>query len=118
MMELRHEHRHVTICPGCGKDCSRVGINNLVYTYETCTCDQSGLPDNIPHTALTIWHKECYAASIKSAAEKVAPDLLKACKAAVAELRQLYKAFPSMTTDRVAGIAEAAIARAEGDAHA
>lgn len=65
------DHNYSAICPGCGKDCSRIALVSVVYTFETCECDGSS------HLVETIWHKDCYAAPIvKSATEAIEAQLI------------------------------------------
>lgn len=42
-------------CGGCAKDIMRTGITSLVYTFETCSCDQA----EYTHLVETPWHRSC-----------------------------------------------------------
>ena len=49
-------HKLEEACPVCFKDCMRIGITKLVYSYEVCRCDA------VPYAHLLerLWHRECF----------------------------------------------------------
>lgn len=48
-------HRSFKICPGCGQDCSTVGVAALAYTFEECDCDRH----DYAHLVEQLWHLKC-----------------------------------------------------------
>ena len=44
------------VCPVCIKNCGRVALSELVYTWEPCDCEKA----NFVHLSPTVWHKECF----------------------------------------------------------
>lgn len=45
-------------CPGCGRDCMRIAIVDLAYTFEVCEC-RNGI--GYDHLVEQLWHRECLA---------------------------------------------------------
>lgn len=52
-LEGRHGSREV--CPECGKDCSMVGLQKLMYSFEVCNCGE------VPflHLVEQLHHRSC-----------------------------------------------------------
>lgn len=53
-------HPRTSTCPACHSSVARVGIVELVYTFETCECDVA----DYVHLAERVWHHRCFAASV------------------------------------------------------
>jgi hypothetical protein len=59
LLELFRSSGHrITACNRCGKDMNRVGIPNIVYTFEVCHCPQA----SFAHLIETLWHRPCFMA--------------------------------------------------------
>ena len=52
-------HPNAAICPGCGHDMLRVGVVDIAYVYEPCTCDLA----TYTHIVETLWHRRCFLKS-------------------------------------------------------
>jgi len=53
-------HSHALLCPECSANCGRVGINQLVYTFEICSCGHPGHD----HLIEQLHHRVCYDEAI------------------------------------------------------
>jgi len=62
-----HDHPRRAVCPGCEQDCSRVGLNALVYTFEPCQCPAAPAPCSA-HLMEQIWHRRCLTESASGTA--------------------------------------------------
>jgi len=45
-----------TRCAKCGEYLSRVGLTNILTTWETCYCDN----ESFPHVIEQKWHRSCF----------------------------------------------------------
>lgn len=50
-------------CGGCGQTVARVGLTELVYTFEPCDCDTA----DWRHLEETPWHRDCFRAALLKA---------------------------------------------------
>lgn len=47
-------------CPECQGDCSKTAIDELIYTFELCSC---GNPE-YPHLIEQLHHRSCYEEAV------------------------------------------------------
>lgn len=60
LMELIRSPGHrQTACRRCGKDMGRVGIPDIVYTFEICKCSVA----TFAHLIETLWHRSCFVST-------------------------------------------------------
>lgn len=51
-IDRTHGNRH--LCPSCGEDCMTIGLPDLAYTFEVCTCRNGTTYD---HLVEQLWHR-------------------------------------------------------------
>lgn len=54
------------ICPGCGADLTRVGIDDLARTDDVCSCGKV----DYDHVVEQSWHKKCLMEYLQENPEK------------------------------------------------
>lgn len=52
----RPEHSRNSLCPRCGNSINSVGLPELVFTFESCGCDEA----SYTHLTETVWHGVCF----------------------------------------------------------
>lgn len=98
-----HRERTKT-CPGCGEDCSTVGIPMLVYTFEACGCDAV----DYDHLIEQVWHGVCLVQSQVKAAGWTADVLAKAWLEFTYQNRQRWNGYRRSQWDKAQAFAEQA----------
>ena len=57
LLSTLKDHPWVRVCKVCDKDCGKVAITKLVYTYEPCDCNAAPYV----HLVENIYHATCFA---------------------------------------------------------
>jgi len=55
----RARHRQAAFCPACKVDLTRVGILDLIYAWEPCSCSKV----EYDHLIEQLWHRSCFLKS-------------------------------------------------------
>lgn len=56
VLHRSNAHKLEELCPSCLKDCMRIGITKLVYSFELCKCEAAAYE----HLVERLWHRECF----------------------------------------------------------
>lgn len=69
-VRLDYTHGKRQFCPGCNVDLMRVGIPELAYVFNVCTC---GSPE-YSHLVEQLWHFQCLTKSVEPVKTWICPE--------------------------------------------